>query len=186
MTDPRRLLIAAALLASGCSPGSQNNPAASPAPTPSLTSIHVETQGTGSTPTTFTAQAHNRRVYMVKARSSIGDRLADGSFVAVLSRPHVTFYDKDGKTLIGDAPKAVVTERTKTITMSGGVTAHTQDGAVLTCDSMTYSGETERVHGEGHVVLLSAQGDRLSGDTLDGDVRLQHVTIRSAPPGASH
>jgi LPS export ABC transporter protein LptC len=116
-------------------------------------------------------------VYLVQARSSIGDRLGDGSFVVVLSGPHVTFFDKDGKTLVGDAPKAVVTERNKTILMSGGVTARTQDGAVLTCDTMAYDGNTERVHGQGDVVLTSARGDRLSGDELDGDVRLNHVTV---------
>ena len=91
--------------------------------------------------------------------------------------PHVTFLDKNGKTLVGDAPKAVVTERDKTITMSGGVTARTQDGAVLTCDTMTYDGRVERIHGQGNVVLLSARGDRLTGDTIDGDVRLNHVTV---------
>lgn len=186
MTDARTTLLAIALLASGCSSGSPTNTAATPAPTPSQTSIHVETQGKGATPTTFAEEAHNRRVYLVKAHSSVGDRLGDGSFVAVLSEPHVTFYDKTGKTLIGDAPKAVVTERTKTVAMSGGVTARTQDGAVLTCDTMEYSGETERIHGEGHVVLLSSKGDRLTGDTVDGDVRLQHVTMRSSRAGAGH
>lgn len=173
--------VALLLLLFGCGGGSSSTggPAPTPPPSPSAVPIHVETQGDTLHPATFSASEHNRRIYLVKAKSSVGDRLADGTFIVVLSQPHVTFFDKNGKTLIGDAPKAVVTERDKTITMSGGVTARTQDGAVLTCDTMTYDGRVERVHGQGNVVLLSARGDRLTGDTIDGDVRLNHVTVNA-------
>jgi LPS export ABC transporter protein LptC len=177
-----RNLVAAACLAmlSGCASSSEGGrPAETPAPTAPAVPIHVETQGDARHPATFTASAHNRRVYLVTAKSSVGDRLGDGSFIVALSIPHVTFFDKDGKTLIGDSPKAVVTERDKTIAMSGGVTARTQDGAVLTCDTLSYDGRVERIHGEGNVVLTSARGDRLTGDTIDGDVRLNHVTLNS-------
>jgi LPS export ABC transporter protein LptC len=167
------------VLLCGCGPSGQSSPSETPAPTAPAVPIHVETRGDALHPATFTASAHNRRVYLVTAKSSVGDRLGDGSFIIALTQPHVTFYDKDGKTLIGDSPKAVVTERDKTITMSGGVTARTQDGAVLTCDTLTYDGRVERIHGEGNVVLTSARGDRLTGDTIDGDVRLNHVTVNS-------
>lgn len=169
-----------ALLA-GCGPaGGGNATESSPPPTPSAVPIHVETEGDAQHPATFSASEHNRRVYLVTAKSSVGDRLGDGSFIVALSQPHVTFFDRQGKTLIGDSPKAVVTERNKTIMMSGGVKARTQDGAVLTCDTLRYDGHTERVHGEGNVVLVSARGDRLTGDTIDGDIRLNHVTVNAA------
>ncbi len=178
-----RSLLAGVLLTllCGCESTGGGGPAETPAPTPTAVPIHVETQGDALHPATFTASEHNRRVYLVTAKSSVGDRLGDGSFIVALSQPHVTFFDKNGKTLIGDSPKAVVTERDKTILMSGGVTARTQDGAVLTCDTLTYDGRVERIHGEGNVVLTSARGDRLTGDTIDGDVRLNHVTVNSIP-----
>jgi LPS export ABC transporter protein LptC len=172
-----KLAVLGVLALAACAPSTQGRPAVSPEPSQQLENIHIETQGTGSQPAIFSAQSHNRRIYLVRAKSSVGDRLGDGSFVVVLSQPRVTFFDKDGKTLVGDAPKAVVTERNKTVFMSGGVTARTQDGAILTCDTMTYDGNTERIHGEKDVVLTSPDGDRLSGDTIDADVRLNHVTV---------
>jgi LPS export ABC transporter protein LptC len=177
----RRAALALAALLAGCGPGAGGNATESPpAATPSPVPIHVETQGDAQHPATFSESEHNRRVYLITAKSSVGDRLGDGSFIVALSTPHVTFFDREGKTLIGDSPKAVVTERNKTILMSGGVKARTQDGAVLTCDTLAYDGHTERVHGQGNVVLLSSRGDRLTGDTIDGDIRLNHVTVNAA------
>jgi hypothetical protein len=141
--------------------------------------MHVVTEGTSNRLVTFSAQTHNRKAYAGTATSSVGDRLADGTFVVALVHPHVTFYDKGGKTLVGDAPKALVLERSKTVQMTGGVHAVTQDGTVLTCDQMTYDGTVERIHGTGNVVLTSPHGDRLTGDTIDGDVRLNHVSVVS-------
>lgn len=178
---------AAALLivAAGCGRPAPPSPAPSaspaPAPTATIAQIHVVTESRGAHPTTFSAESHNRRMYYGIAKSSVADRLPDGTFVIALAQPHVIFYDREGKTLTGDAPKALVQERTKTITMSGGVRARTQEGTVLTCDTMTYDGTTERIHGSGDVVLVSPRGDRLTGDRIDGDVRLNQVSVTSAP-----
>ena len=172
--------LAALALLSGCaSPPEERTPAPSPSPTATLSTLHVVTEGSAQRPVTFSAQTHNRRAYTGTAKSSVGDRMPDGTFVVALAQPHVTFYDKAGKTLIGDAPRALVLERSKIVTMSGGVHAVTQDGTVLTCDQMTYDGAVEKIHGTGNVVLTSPKGDRLTGDTIDGDVRLNHVTVLS-------
>jgi lipopolysaccharide assembly outer membrane protein LptD (OstA) len=48
---------------------------------------------------------------------------------------------------------------------------------VLACDTLTYNGDTERFHGEGHVHLIAPNGLELSGQHLDGDVKLQDVTV---------
>lgn len=173
----RRPALALLALLCGCGPAAQSGPQAAAPATPTPVPLHIETQGSAGHPATFSESARNRLIYMVKSKSSVGDRLGDGDFVVVLSTPHVTFFDKGGKTLVGDAPKAVVMERSKTITMSGGVTAHTQGGATLTCRTLTYDGNVERIHGVGDVVLTSPHGDRLTGDTIDGDVRLNHVTV---------
>jgi lipopolysaccharide assembly outer membrane protein LptD (OstA) len=180
-TIRRSFIVAVAALVTGCHPATRSAPAQSsslPTPTAAVP-VHVESQGNAAQPATFSASEHNRRIYFVTAKSSVGDRLADGTFVVALSQPHVVFYDRAGKTLSGDSPKALIVERNKTITMSGGVTARTQDGAVLTCDMLTYDGRVDRIHGEGNVVLTSARGDRLTGDAIDGDIRLNHVTVNA-------
>jgi len=63
--------------------------------------------------------------------------------------------------------------------MSGGVRATTQDGIVLTCDTMLYDDRAATIHGEGHVVITTPRGERLNGDTLDADVQLNHVRVSS-------
>ena len=120
-----------------------------------------------------------RKVYTVRALSSVAQRSPSGQTVATLEQPHVTFVDRSGGTTVADAPKAQVTERDKSVVMTGGVRATTSQGNVLTCDQLTYSGSTEQLHGEGHVRLISPNGFELGGDHLAGDVRLQNVKITS-------
>ena len=61
--------------------------------------------------------------------------------------------------------------------MTGGVRARSQDGNVLACDRLRYDGNTERIHGDGHVVMQTPAGLTLVGDELDGDARLQNVRV---------
>ena len=66
----------------------------------------------------------------------------------------------------------------KSVVMTGGVRARSQDGNVLHCDRLRYDGQSERVHGDGNVRLSTPGGLILVGDTLDGDARLQNVFVR--------
>ena len=61
--------------------------------------------------------------------------------------------------------------------MTGGVHARSQDGNVLSCDRLRYDGNTERIHGDGHVVMTTPSGLTLVGDQLDGDARLANVRV---------
>ncbi|MEA2665411.1 MAG: Lipopolysaccharide-assembly, LptC-related [Candidatus Eremiobacteraeota bacterium] len=161
---------------------SSAGPAApSPAPSASATAlpIRVVTRGGSGKYVTIVQSVRGRKVYTVRALSSVAERGPSGQTVATLEQPHVTFVDRAGATTIADAPKAQVTERDKSVVMTGGVRATTSQGNVLTCDQLTYNGSTEKLRGEGHVKLASPNGFELGGDHLAGDVRLQNVRITS-------
>lgn len=155
--------------------------AASPGPSASATALplRVVTQGGSGKYVTIVQSVRGRKVYTVRALSSVAERSPSGQTVASLEQPHVTFVDRAGGTTVADAPKAQVTERDKSVVMTGGVRATTSQGNVLTCDQLTYSGSSERLRGEGHVRLVSPNGFELGGDHLAGDVRLQNVKITS-------
>jgi hypothetical protein len=67
------------------------------------------------------------------------------------------------------------------VLMTGGVHAHTQDGVTLTCDTMRYDDRTQSIHGTGHVLLTTPRGESLAGDTIDADLKLDHVRVTGAP-----
>jgi len=183
-----RPIVGLVLLAAGCSPhatggGSTASPApalsAAPQPTASATTVpvHVETHGGRGQYVTIVETVRGRKVYTIRALSTVAERFGTNQATGVLEQPHITFVDKGGATTIADAPKATVAERDKSVVMTGGVHAHTSSGSVLTCDTLTYNARTERFHGEGHVRLAAPNGLQLSGDHLDGDVKLQDVRV---------
>ena len=154
-------------------------PAASQSPVP----VHVRGEGTATKPSILTGTKSNRRLYTIRALVFEGDVSGSEDGVATLQQPHVTFVDKSGSVTVADAPKAVVKQRSNSIDMTGGVHARTAEGGILTCDDLRYDARTERFHGKGHVVVTSPSGLQLSGDHLDGDVRLHDVKVTSGGPG---
>lgn len=154
------------------------SPAASgmPTATPTPIAVHVVGRGTSNTPSIITDTKQGRKIYTIRTLMFEGD-IAAG--IANLDQPHVTFVDKSGSVTIADAPKATVNQHDKSILMTGGVHARTQDGAILTCDTLRYDSDRERLYGEGHVVMTGPNGLMLTGDHLDGDVRLHDVKVTS-------
>ena len=180
-----RATLRAALLLAGCSshppqpaatatpaPGASPSPAVSPTGVP----VHVVGKGTALKPSIITDTKNGRKIYTIRTMLFEGD-IASGT--AELQQPHVTFIDKTGSVTIADAPKATVSQHDKSVLMTGGVHARTQDGAVLTCDTLRYDSARERLIGEGHVVMTGPNGLSLTGDHLDGDVRLHDVKVTS-------
>jgi len=180
-----RSLAALLVLAAGCAPHAPPAASASAPPsaaaaataTPTTVPIHVETHGGNGQYVTIVESLHGRKVYTIRALSGVAQRYGTAQGSGELEQPHVTFLDKSGTTTIADAPKARVFERDNTMVMSGGVHAHTSNGSVLTCDTLTYNGRTERFRGEGNVQLSAPKGLQLGGQHLDGDVRLQDVRV---------
>jgi LPS export ABC transporter protein LptC len=122
---------------------------------------------------------HQRTIYIVRANSFVADttggQTATGS--GSFDRPHITFVDRSGARTVADAPKAVLTSADKSVLMTGGVHARSQDGNVLSCDRLRYDGTTERIHGDGNVVMTTPNGLSLVGDEIDGDARLENVRV---------
>ena len=180
--------LAALLAAAGCAPHARDQAGNSPAPSPAAAApspvasatqvpIRIETQGGNGQYVRIVETNHGRKIYTIRALSGNMQRTGTSAAVGDLEQPHITFVDKNGTTTIADAPKAHVAERNKTVVMTGGVHAHTSTGSVLACDTLTYNGETERFHGEGNVHLTAPNGLELAGQHLDGDVKLQDVTV---------
>ena len=180
--------LAAVLLAAGCGP--HGSPAASPrSPAPGASStvspkatpvpVHVHGFGTKQKPSVLTGTKKGRRIYVIRALAFEGDIAGAGNGSAVLQDPHITFVDRSGAVTVADAPKATVKQRDNSVFMTGGVHARTAEGAVLTCDTLRYDAKTECFNGEGHVVVTGPNGDQLTGDHLDGDVRLHDARVTS-------
>ncbi len=150
---------------------------AAPAATGTAVPIHIETHGDSGQFVTIVQSLHGRKLYTIRALSTDVQSAGTNQGTGQLDQPHVTFVDRHGSTTIADAPKAHLVERDKTVVMTGGVHANTSTGTILTCDTLTYSGATERFHGEGNVVLSARDGMHLEGQHLDGDTRLQEVSV---------
>jgi hypothetical protein len=183
MRLPREVLLLAALTA--CGPPAPPPGAPSHAPVPSATPLplHVTSSGNGRY-TTLSEMKHHRTIYIVRARSFVADTIAGpgSSGSGLFDRPQITFVDRDGAKTVADAPKAVLTSADKSVLMVGGVHARSQDGNVLSCDRLRYDGNSERIHGDGHVVLRTPAGLTLVGDEFDGDARLENVRVYRKPP----
>ncbi|GAC1412023.1 MAG: hypothetical protein NVSMB64_22220 [Candidatus Velthaea sp.] len=165
-------------IAAGCAPAHPGPaPSPSPAGSPTPVPIHIVTKSSGDRYATMTQRVNGRTVYELRALSSVADRAGAADAVATFEQPHITFHDRTGKTMIADAPEAKVTQQDKSVLMSGGVRARTQDGNVLTCDRLRYDGRTQMVRGDGHVVLTGPNGVALTGARIDGDIRLNNVRI---------
>jgi hypothetical protein len=179
------------VLATACAPPSHPAATASPnasaaaAPGPSATPTQlpvrvVQKSGGGQfvtmrQTTSDPGSSKSRLLYEVIALKSVATNT-----VATVDRPRITFHERSGKTLVADAPEAKITLRDKGVLMTGGVHAKTQDGSLLTCDSLHYDGRTEKLQGDGHVTLTSPGGANnyiMTGDHIYGDVRWEHVQI---------
>jgi LPS export ABC transporter protein LptC len=171
--------IVAALAGCGGQTKQTASGAVTPAPTASGTAIPIRivTQGGDGRYTNIVQTVKGRKVYTIRALSSEGEQTGAGNSIATLEQPHVTFVDKSGTATIADAPKAHVTGQDKNIVMTGGVHAMTSSGSVMTCDVLTYNGQNERLHGDGHCRLVGSNGVEMTGNHIDGDVRLQEVKI---------
>ncbi len=176
--------IGALVLLTACAHATAPAPAPSPSgarppsgPTP--VPLHVVSSGNGSV-TTLTEMKHGRRLYTIRASSFVADSAAGASATGngTFEQPQITFEDRKGGSTVANAPKAVLTGADKSVIMTGGVRARSQDGNVLHCDRLRYDGKTERVHGEGNVRMETPSGLVLVGDVLDGDARLADVVVR--------
>lgn len=178
----RRLIAAAAVaLVTACNPAP---PKATPAPsapapraTPTPLSLHIIGKGTAKQPVRLIQQVHNRVDYDLLA-SSYESRGPQGSARAVFHDARVTFVDAKGSKIAASAPQAVVDQTMKTVTLIGGVTAHSSSGTTLHCDKLVYARTTGTLHGNGNVVVTDPKGFRATGSSFDSDLSLTQMRMQ--------
>ena len=169
----------ALVLLCGCNPSVQTakSPSPSPSPTPAALSLKITGHGTATQPVRFVAQRLSRVQYDLLASSfeSVG---AQGSARVNFANVRVTFHGKDGSVLKAQSPHAIVDQITNTIEMEGGVQAHNDRGTTLSCDTLQYDHATEMLYGTGHVVIMSANGFKATGNSFESDISLTHTRMQ--------
>jgi hypothetical protein len=185
----------AALLCGGCagssSPQARSSAtAASPAAAASAptatntdlerTPISFEAPRSGEKYIYLTKQRRNRKLYILRADAEKGRYFGEDSGQSSFVNPHVVFFESDGKKLIADAPAGLVVEKARTVRMSGGVHARSQDGVTLTSDSLLYDDATQMLHAVGNVVMDSPQGSELRGSTMDWNMTTGEINVAGA------
>jgi LPS export ABC transporter protein LptC len=160
------------------SPGSSPSPAGSATPGgPTPPPLTFRGQRVGSRYVYATKQNGAHKVYVLRADSvnAVYTGVATGR--SNFTNPHVVFYGDAGKRLTAEAPAGTVVEKDKTVLMTGGVHARTQDGMTLTSDTLRYDDESQLVHGVGHVVVTFPAGEQLQGETVDWNLRNGHINV---------
>ncbi len=122
-------------------------------------------------------QRNNQKEYDLIAHSYESSG-AQGTSVATFFQVHVTFYGKNGARLAADASQAIVDEAQNTITLADAVRARTATGMMLRCDRLRYDRSTQRVHGEGHVIITDGHGMRATGNSVDTDITLTNARMQ--------
>jgi lipopolysaccharide assembly outer membrane protein LptD (OstA) len=176
----RRILAAATLaLLCGCNPSAQPVNSASPSPSPSSSglSLKISGRGTAKQPVHIVAQQRSRIQYDLLATSyeSVG---APGSARVSFANVRVTFHGKDGSILMAQSPQAIGSQVTNSLEMDGGVKAKNDHGTSLSCDTLQYDHQTEMLYGTGHVVIMTANGFRATGDRFESDISLTHTRMQ--------
>ncbi|MHB8146754.1 MAG: LPS export ABC transporter periplasmic protein LptC [Vulcanimicrobiaceae bacterium] len=168
------------LVLAACAPlAPKHQPPANPTPTasPSLPPLKFTGHGTAKRPVRWIQQKANRKQYELLARSyeSMG---SEGSARATFHDVRVTFYAADGSSLVAAAPRALVDQAAKTVTLIGGVHAANSSGMTLTCDTLAYSARDEMIHGAGHVVAHGPNGLDATGNRIDTNISLTHIRMQ--------
>lgn len=174
--------IAALNLAVGCSPKA---PAAAASDAPSAVAsasaappIKAVSRGSDREPARYIVRDRSGHiVYDVRSSTVVYDRAADGSSVATFTDPHVVFHARNG-TVAADSPKAVAHDKDKSVVMTGGVHAKTDDGKLLSCSTLTYDAQSQKIVCEGDVVLKNSKTNQTaSGERLVTDPDFDHVVL---------
>ncbi len=173
--------LAALALLCACNPQVPKNaapPSSSPSPSSSPPlSLKITGSGTAKQPVRIVQQKDNRKQYELLARSFQSNG-ASGSARAAFAGPHVTFFGKDGSTLIADAPRAAIDQAADTVELNGGVKARNSSGMSLACDRLVYDRRTEMFHGTGHVTIADRNGFHANGNRVDSDITLTHTQMQ--------
>ncbi|HEY8321873.1 MAG TPA: LPS export ABC transporter periplasmic protein LptC [Candidatus Baltobacteraceae bacterium] len=178
----KRLLFVCVLAATACNPQPGRSPgSATPTPGPTITGappLLITSHGSPRRPLVFYGHKDGRVAYKMivrdRAIANTAQGAGDGTFYDVT----VTFYDKSGRSLQASAPRAVAVEAKQTLTLYDGVTTTTSNGDTLTCRRMVYDRASGTLHGDGGVVLRTANGYEGTGNSFDSDITLENLRMQ--------
>jgi LPS export ABC transporter protein LptC len=176
--------VAVAGMLVGCG-RSETTPVATPHPSPTIriapTAPPIAIVGSehAGKPIRLTQLRDGKIRYTVVADQIRGRYAGVDTGSSRLVNPHITFVAAGGKQLVAVAPAGTVVEKDKTVLMNGGVHARSQDGMTLAGDSLRYDDQTQNVHGEGNVVVTFPHGERLTGDTVDWNLRSGEIEMNT-------
>ncbi len=187
----RLVLFVALAAAAGC--GGGGTPASSPSPgtSPSAkaalhpaATVPIKIVGSrrGREPFRMTELRDGKIRYAIAADSLRGHYAGQDTGTSSLVNPHITFLASGGKQLVAVAPAGTVVEKDKTVRMTGGVHARSQDGKTLASDTLQYDDRTQIVHGAGHVVVTFPHGERLDGETVDWNLHTDEIDMNTGTP----
>jgi LPS export ABC transporter protein LptC len=186
---PILALCALAALESACG-GRVERP--TPSPSPAASAAAATNGPSNQAPITFVAprtgdkyiyltkQQRNRKVYVLRADAEKGQYFGENTGRSSFVNPHITFYGSEGKQVVADAPYGLVIEGAKTVQMTGGAHARSQDGVTLKSDEMLYNDTLQTIHAQGNVVMDSPQGSELRGASLDWNLTTGAVDVTGA------
>ena len=170
---PHSAATAAALVLAGCGGQATAVPTSTPAPTASpAVAYHLIGHGLPGRPVKVQDTVAGRPIYVLKATDVYySTSTTRGTF----ENDTILFYKGSAVRLTVVAPTADVNTTTYDFVLRGGVHARSAQGIVLVCDVMAYNGKTQLLTGEGHVRVIDAQGDTLTGDKAVADLDLQQI-----------
>jgi hypothetical protein len=152
-------------------------PAAHPRSTATPLVLQIRGQGAANRPVHLIQQVHNRVDYDLLA-SSYESKGPQGNARAVFQDARVTFKDPHGAQVAASAPQAVVDQTANTVTLIGGVHAHSSSGMTLQCTQLVYRRASGTLHGNGNVVVTDPKGFRATGSSFDSDISLTHMRMQ--------
>jgi len=183
----RRAFFVCVVVLAACNPRPHGTTRAAPTapsarPTASAApSLHIQGKGNAHREVVNIEQDKNRTIYQLRAKtyeSTVG--LHGAGFKGRFTDAHVTFFERNGTTLVAQAPTALVDKASERVTLQNGVHARTSAGIRLSCDTLTYERSTGRIRGEGNVhITQPSQGYDVSGGTFESDVELRDVRLGS-------
>lgn len=165
------LALALAIAAAACSGGQKAQPSA-PTASPTPATYHFHGRGTAAKPVKVIDTEAGQPVYVLKATDVY---YSTSSSKGRFFNNTIYFYKGSAVRMTVTAPTADVNRLTYDFDLSGGVRAKSAQGVVLTCDAMSYNGQTRLLTGTGHVRAIDAQGDVVTGDKAVADLDLQEI-----------
>ena len=174
---PWRIAVTALAIAlAGCSQSAttQVKQSPTPGPTPTKADYFIHGSSSNGAPVKVQDMVKGQPVYVLKATDVYySTSSAKGRFL----NDTIYFYKGNVVRLTLVAQVADVNRLTYDFVLHGdtGVKAKSATGVTMTCDVMSYNGNTKLLTATGSVRAVDAQGDVLTGDKAVADLDLQQI-----------